>query len=275
MKLCIPHVPFASRVVYSNPVLIYSHPVLPVYSHHSLPSVSPCPGFLLLNDGPTSSTVSDTAPLLSMKFEIRFLGSHLSSGMTTYEINAKIVTAAMMIGASNQLADEKNTNNLLLYLQFRLAPVTGNAYGENNTATTHPFQNTPISWNGLLNRPRFHFGLGNRLGVHKSRPRQITPYAAALGTPAAETKDVKATFEAKSVQVMIAPTLQTTMTAFLGCPLWTRETQLENGRTPSRATAKTSRDAATMAIAVFYSSQRVKHFETFQGDLPATKRQHR
>lgn len=55
---------------------------------------------------------------------------------------------------------------------------------------------------------------------------------------------------------MIAPTAQTTITAFRGCPLWTLETQPEKGSTPSRATAKTSRDAATIAIAVFY---RVRH----------------
>ena len=83
----------------------------------------------------------------------------------------------------------------------------------------------------------------------------MRPYAAALGTPAAETKDVKATFEARMVQLMIAPTSQTTMTAFLGWPACTFETQPENGSTPSRATAKTNRDAATIAIAVFYSSQ--------------------
>lgn len=79
----------------------------------------------------------------------------------------------------------------------------------------------------------------------------MRPYAAALGTPAAETRDVKATSEGRSVQLMSAETPQTTMTALRGWPLWTLETQLENGRTPSRATAKTRREAATMAIAVF------------------------
>lgn len=62
---------------------------------------------------------------------------------------------------------------------------------------------------------------------------------------------MKATLEGRIVQVTMAPTAQTTMTAFRGWPLWTLETQPENGRTPSRATAKTRREAAMMAIAVF------------------------
>lgn len=109
-----------------------------------------------------------------------------------------------------------------------------------------------MTWNGLLRRPRLHLGFGNRFGVHISRPRQMRPYAAALGTPAAETREVKATLEARIVQVMIAATAQTTMTALRGWPFFTRDTQPENGRTPSRATAKTSREAATIAMAVFY-----------------------
>lgn len=88
--------------------------------------------------------------------------------------------------------------------------------------------------------------------MHSRRERQIRPYAAALGTPAAETSDVKATLEARSVQLMIAATSQTTITALRGWPECTRETQVEKGRTPSRATAKTSREAAVMATAVFY-----------------------
>lgn len=87
--------------------------------------------------------------------------------------------------------------------------------------------------------------------MQSSRARQIRPYAAALGTPAAETSDVKATSEGSSVQVMMAPTAQTTTTALRGWPLLTRDTHDEKGRTPSRATAKTNREAATMAIAVF------------------------
>lgn len=100
--------------------------------------------------------------------------------------------------------------------------------------------------------PKLHAGLGKRFGVHSSLDRQINPYAAALGTPAAETRDVNATLEASNVQVMMAATVQTTITALRGWPLCTRETQVEKGRTPSRATAKTRREAAVIATAVFY-----------------------
>lgn len=55
-----------------------------------------------LGGTPTSSTVV-LAPLLSTKCEMRFRGSHASSGMITYEIKAKIVTEAMMIGASKPI----------------------------------------------------------------------------------------------------------------------------------------------------------------------------
>lgn len=137
-------------------------------------------------------------------------------------------------------------------LQFNVSPLTGNSYGENSTATTHAFQKTPMNWNGLLHRPRLHRGFGNRFGVSTSRHRQMRPYAAAEGTPAAEMSDVKATMEGRMVQVTRAATAQTTTTALRGWPCSeTRETQPEKGSTPSRATAKTRREAATMAMAVF------------------------
>ena len=80
----------------------------------------------------------------------------------------------------------------------------------------------------------------------------MRPYAAAEGTPDAEIREVKATAEGRIVQVTMAETAQTTRTAFLGCPLLvTCDTQFEYGRIPSRATAKTKRDAASMAITVF------------------------
>lgn len=80
----------------------------------------------------------------------------------------------------------------------------------------------------------------------------MSPYAAADGTPAAEISDVNATSEASIVQANMEATPQTTMTALSGWPAdETLETQPENGRTPSRATAKTRREAATIAIAVF------------------------
>jgi len=90
------------------------------------------------------------------------------------------------------------------------------------------------------------------LGVRKTRPKHINPYAAAEGTPAAEMRDVNATPEGKIVQVMSAETPQITRTALRGWPSGdTLETHPEYGRTPSLATAKTSREAATIAIAVF------------------------
>ena len=94
--------------------------------------------------------------------------------------------------------------------------------------------------------------MGKFLGVKNKRPNEINPYAAADGTPAAETRDVKATEEGRIVHVIIEETTQTTMTAFRGCPSTTRAVQLEKGKTPSRATAKTRRDAARIAMAVFY-----------------------
>lgn len=118
-------------------------------------------------------------------------------------------------------------------------------------ATTHAFQNTPMSWNGLLHRPRLHSGVGNLSRVNRSLPRQMRPYAAALGTPAAETNEVKATLEGRMVHVTREATVQTTITALRGWPALTLDTQPEKGRTPSRATAKTRRDAAMMAMAVF------------------------
>ena len=128
--------------------------------------------------------------------------------------------------------------------------VTGKAYGENRTATTQPFQKIAMNWNGLLSFPRLHLGLGNVLGVRTSLERQIRPYAAAEGTPAAETRLVNAVLDGRIVQLIMAETTQTTMTAFLGWPFETWETQPEKGRTPSLATAKTSLDAARTAIAV-------------------------
>lgn len=86
--------------------------------------------------------------------------------------------------------------------------------------------------------------------MQKRRPRQMRPYAAADGTPAADTNEVNATAEGNMVQVMMADTPQTTRTAFRGCPSTTLDTQPEKGKTPSRATANTNRDAANTAIAV-------------------------
>jgi hypothetical protein len=67
-------------------------------------------------------------------------------------------------------------------------------------------------------------------------------------------RDVNATADGRMVHDTRAATPQTTITALRGWPsAETWETQLEKGRTPSRATAKTRREAATMAIAVFFN----------------------
>jgi hypothetical protein len=153
-----------------------------------------------------------------MKWAIRFRGSQALSGMIKYEARARIVTPAIMIGASSHDISTYTPHNKKGNSQFKVCPVTGNEYGENRIATTHPFQKTPMNWNGLLHRPRLHCGLGKRFGVQRRRPRQIRPYAAALGTPAAETREVKATLEGRMVQVTRAATPQTTMTALRGWP---------------------------------------------------------
>jgi hypothetical protein len=145
-------------------------------------------------------------------------GSQALSGITKYEIRARIVTPAMIMGASTSNVSITLQHAGRGNLQFKVCPVTGNMYGEKRIATTHPFQKTPMNWNGLLHRPKLHCGLGKRFGVQSRRPRQIRPYAAALGTPAAETREVKATLEGKMVQVTSAATPQTTMTALRGWP---------------------------------------------------------
>lgn len=133
--------------------------------------------------------------------------------------------------------------------------MTGNSYGLKSTATTHPFQKILTNCIGLLHHPKLHLASGKLLGVRNTLPKQISPYAAADGTPAAEISDVKATAEGKIVQVIIDATTQITITAFLGCPSSeTFATHEEKGRTPSRATANTRREAATMAIAVLSQS---------------------
>ncbi|KAJ9093808.1 hypothetical protein QFC19_008185 [Naganishia cerealis] len=77
-------------------------------------------------------------------------------------------------------------------------------------------------------------------------------YNEHLRIPPAETSEVKATLDGKIVHRSTAPKQYMTVTAFLGRPSSvTRPTQEENGKTPSRATAKTSRDAATVAILAF------------------------
>jgi hypothetical protein len=105
---------------------------------------------------------------------------------------------------------------------------------------THPFRNESI-WDGLLSSPKLYRGLGQLLEVRKTRPKKINPYAAAEGTPVAKIRDVNATPESKIEQVTVAAIPQIMRTTLRSWPFgdaW--ETQLENGRTSSRATGKTS-----------------------------------
>jgi hypothetical protein len=118
-----------------------------------------------------------------------------------------------------KIVSQRRIAHVSLSSQFNDSPVTGNVYGENSTATTQAFQIIPAIWNGLLQCPRFHLGLGKVLGVKKTLPKQISPYAAAEGTPAAEIRDVNATLDGKIVQVTTDATAQTTMIAFWGCPV--------------------------------------------------------
>lgn len=102
------------------------------------------------------------------------------------------------------------------HLQFKVDASTGNEYGEKSTATTQPFHKTEINWNGLLSRPRDHFASSFSPEVKVNLPRLMSPYAAAEGTPAAETREVNATADGRMVQVITAATPHTTRTAFLG-----------------------------------------------------------
>ena len=73
-----------------------------------------------------------------------------------------------------------------------------------------------------------------------------------VGTPAAETRDVKATGEGRIVHKSNDPTTQMILTAFRGCPSFdTREIHQDKGNTPSRAIAKISLEAAITATEVF------------------------
>jgi len=74
-----------------------------------------------------------------------------------------------------------------------------------------------------------------------------------VGTPPADIKEVKATALGRMVQRRMAPKTYMTVTALRGCPsAVTCPIHLEPGKTPSLATAKMRRDAATTAMLVFY-----------------------
>jgi hypothetical protein len=88
-----------------------------------------------------------------------------------------------------------------------------------------------------------------------NRRRAISPYAAMVGTLPAETNDVNATWLGRIVHRRVAAKTKMTVTALLGRPSGvTRPIHPDSGRTPSRATAKTSRDEATMATLVPWNS---------------------
>lgn len=95
----------------------------------------------------------------------------------------------------------------------------------------------------------------NSFGVMKVRPKQIRAYAMIVGTPAALTKEVKATGDGRMVQTSSADTVSITVTALFGIlSLLTFEIQPENGRTPSLATAQMRRLDATPATVVLKMS---------------------
>jgi len=106
---------------------------------------------------------------------------------------------------------------------------------------------------GFLNFPNLNLVFLNEFGVRKSLKRAIKAYAAMVGTPPAETRDVNATWLGMITMSNVAPKTNMTVTALRGWPSGvTWPIHLEPGRTPSRATAKMRRDAATMAMLVFY-----------------------
>lgn len=81
----------------------------------------------------------------------------------------------------------------------------------------------------------------------------MSAYAAIVGTPPADISDVKATWLGMMENNRTAAKTNMTVTAFRGCRLpSTRPIQCERGSTPSRATAKRSREEATTAMLVFY-----------------------
>ena len=91
------------------------------------------------------------------------------------------------------------------------------------------------------------------MGVIVRRSNAIKPYAAVVGIPPAEINEVKATWLGRMVHNNTAPKANITVTALRGCfASSTFPIQPDKGRTPSRATAKMRREAATMATLVLY-----------------------
>ena len=98
----------------------------------------------------------------------------------------------------------------------------------------------------------------NSSGVTSNLNNPIRKYVPVAKTPVADMREVKATWLGSIAQRRQAAKMYTTVTAFRGCLfLSTRLTQEEDGRIPSRATAKTRREAATITAAAAYTETRL------------------
>ena len=98
------------------------------------------------------------------------------------------------------------------------------------------------------------------------------PYEEVIQTAAPDTREVKATWLGRIVQSMKAEREHMTVTAFRGCFLSsTWLIQEESGRIPSRATAKTRREAATIMVEVHCTGERryqLCNGKDAEGDVP-------
>ena len=91
----------------------------------------------------------------------------------------------------------------------------------------------------------------NPSGVMNSLNNATRPYVEVMQIALVETREVKATWLGRIVHRMRAEKMYMTVTAFRGSLFSsTLPTQEENGRTPSRATAKMRREAATITVEV-------------------------
>jgi hypothetical protein len=115
------------------------------------------------------------------------------------------------------------------------------------------FQTAAMKLRGLDQRPSDQEAFLNPLGVKNARPKAIREYAVMVGTPAALTRELKATAEGSMVHNSRAENTCMTIMALRGSffsETW--EIQPEKGSTPSRATAQIKREEATPATAVFW-----------------------
>lgn len=137
-------------------------------------------------------------------------------------------------------------------LKLKFCAVTGHSYGEKSTVRRNVFHTEAITQNGVENLPFDHFASTKSPRVKIKRRVGMRAYAATVGTPPADTREVKATAEGRIEQRRTDETIPMKMMALRGCPLEsTLPIHEEPGRIPSRATAKTKRDAAVIARLVF------------------------